>query len=117
MEFSKAVRVLACRTLWNSTGLRSAGRALVKALGSEDETVRTMAGMSLVQTGERSEPLLEEALSRRENLPLVLQILADIGDPDVASELERFTDDPDPETARAARSALRTLRASADSPT
>ena len=117
MQLSKAARILACRTLWSSTGLRPAGRALVKALGSEDETVRTLAGMSLVQTGERSEPLLEEALHRRESLPLVLQILADIGDPDIAPELERFTDDPDPETARAARSALRTLRATADGPT
>jgi len=70
-----------------------------------------MAGMSLVRGGERSEPLLGEALARRENLPLVLQILADIGDPDIAPELEQFKDDRDPEVARAAQEALRTLRA------
>jgi len=111
MELRKAVGVLTYHALWRTAGLRSAGRALIKALASEDETVRTMAGMSLVRAGERSEPLLEEALDRRESLPLVLQILADIGDPSIAPELERFTSDRNPEVARAAQEALRTLRA------
>ena len=110
MELAKTAGVLAYRTLWNTARVRSAGRALVRALGSEDETVRSLAGMSLIQAGERSEPLLVEALGRRENLPLVLQVLADIGDPSAEPVLERFTDDPDPAVSRAARDALRTLR-------
>lgn len=111
MQLRRAAGVLTYHALWSTTRLRSAGRALVEALGSEDETVRTMAGMSLVRAGERSEPLLEEALNRRENLPMVLQILADLGDPTVAPALERFTNDRDPAVARAAREALRALQA------
>jgi hypothetical protein len=70
-----------------------------------------IAGMSLVQTGRRAEPLLADALERRENVPIVLSILGDIGDPACEPVLARFTGDPDPETARAARDALRTLHA------
>lgn len=102
--------VLTNRALFSTTGLRPAGRALVRALGSPDEEVRTIAGMSLVQTGRRSEPLLEEAAARRENLPLVLTVLGGIGNPASEPMLAHFADDPDPEVAQAARDALRTLR-------
>lgn len=110
MELARVAGVFANRALFSATGLRPAGRTLVRSLGSDDENVRTIAGMSLVQSGRRAEPLLEEALERRESLPLVLSILGDIGDPECEAVLVRFTDDPDPETARAAREALRTLR-------
>jgi hypothetical protein len=106
-----AVRLYLDRTLWRATGLRWAGRALVRALGSPDEGVRALAGMFLVQAGRRSEPLLAEAVARRENLPVVLTILGDLGDPRFAPELRRFRDDPDPEVAQAAEQALRVLRA------
>ena len=33
-------RLYALKSVWNATGLRSAGRALVAALGSPDEDVR-----------------------------------------------------------------------------
>lgn len=111
MELGKVAGVFANRALFSTTGLRPAGRALVRALGSEDENVRTIAGMSLVQAGERAEPLLQEAARRRENLPLVLTILGDIGDPKSEPLLERYTGDEDPEVARSAREALRVLRA------
>ena len=109
MELGKVAGVFANRALFSTTGLRPAGRALVRALGSEHEDVRAVAGMSLVQSGERAEPLLEEAARRRENLPLVLTILGDIGDPKSEPLLERYTDDEDPEVARSAREALRVL--------
>lgn len=111
MELAKVAGVLANRALFSTTGLRPAGRALVRALGSPDEEVRTIAGTSLVQTGRRSEPLLEEAAARRENLPLVLTLLGDIGDPTSEPILTRFAGDPDPDVAQAARDALRTLQA------
>ena len=79
MDAFGVARVLASRALWTKAGLRPAGRHLVRALGSEDEDVRTLAGMSLVQAGKRSEALLEEALERREHLPIVLTILGSDG--------------------------------------
>jgi HEAT repeat protein len=96
--------------IWRSTGLRAAGRALVRALGSEDEDLRTIAGMFLVKAGKDSEPLLEEALNRRENLPMVLWILGDIGDSRLEPEIRQFSDDLDPRVAGAARDALEGLR-------
>lgn len=111
MQLARVASVFANRAVFSTTGFRPAGRALVQALGSDDENVRLIAGMSLVQSGRRAEPLLEEALERRENVPMVLSILGDIGDPACEAVLARFTGDPDPEAARAAHDALRVLHA------
>ncbi len=116
MEIGKVAGVFANRAVFQVTGLRPAGRALVRALGSSDEEVRTLAGMSLVQAGRRSEPLLEEAARRRENLPLVLTILGDLGDPHAKPLLERFTDDREADVRKAAHDALRTLLAAKNMP-
>jgi hypothetical protein len=108
---AQAARLYLLRSLWTATGLRSAGRALVRALGSPDEGVRTVAGMLLVQAGHRAEPLLEEAIRRRQHLPLVLLIAGDIGAARLEPDLRRLAGDPDPEIARAARDGLRILAA------
>ena len=105
-------RLYALKSLWDATGSRSAGRALVEALGSPDEGVRTVAGMFLVKSGKRAEPLVEDAMQRRQHLPLVLRIAGDIGATRLEPELRRFTADADPEVAKAARSGLRILAAS-----
>jgi len=102
-------RLYALKSLWTATGSRSAGRALVRALGSTDEGERTVAGMLLVQGGRRAEPLVAEAIRRREHLPIVLLIAADIGASSLEPELRRLTTDPDPEIARAAHDALEIL--------
>jgi hypothetical protein len=107
----EVARLYALKALWSGTGLRSAGRALVEALGSEDDGVRTVAGMLLVQSGKRAEPLVAEALRRRQHLPMVLVIAGDIGAVALAGELRRFAADPDPRVARAAQDALRILAA------
>lgn len=109
MRLATAARLFACNAVWRLTRLPGAGRALVRALGSEDEDLRTIAGMFLVQAGRRAEPLLEEALRRRENLPMVLSILASIGDRKFEPELREFSRDDDPKVAQAARDALRVL--------
>ena len=70
----QVARLYALKSVWNSTGLQSAGLALVDALGSPDEGVRTVAGMFLVQAGKRAEPLIEEAIRRCQHLPIVLII-------------------------------------------
>lgn len=105
------VRLYALKTLWTATGCRSAGRALVTALGSTDESERTVAGMLLVQGGKRAEPLVGEAIRRREHLPIVLLIAGDIGASNLEPDLRRLTTDPDPDVARAAHDALEILSA------
>ncbi len=104
-------RLYALKSVWNATGLRAAGRALIEALGSPDEGVRTVAGMFLVQSGTRAEPLVEEAIRLRRHLPMVLLIAADIGAVRLEPELRRFAGDADPEVAKAAKDALRLLAA------
>jgi hypothetical protein len=70
-----------------------------------------MAGMLLTRAGHRSEPLLREALAARHALPLVVTILADIGDQESRPTLSALTRDPDAAVAGAAREALRVLDA------
>jgi hypothetical protein len=102
---------------WRATGLRGPGRAVVRALGSEDPTVRTnttvctMAGTLLAKSGSRAEPLLQEALAARESLPMVVTLLADIGDEKFRPALDELTRDPDAAVAGAARQVLRVLDA------
>ena len=110
MRIVPALFLFGSRAAWRATGLRAAGRPLVRALGSPDEDVRTIAGMFLVKAGKSAEPLLMEALARREHLAMVLSVLADIGDPDLEPQIRSFSTDPDPEVSRAANEALRILK-------
>src|SRR5271154_1815789 len=111
MWVAHAAALFVCQALWKWTGLSWPGRVLVGGLGSSNASVRTIAGMFLVRAGRRAGPLLEEALRRRENLPMLLSILGDIGDPQVEGELRSFVQDHDPEIAQAARDALQVLAA------
>jgi len=110
MNLAKVAQLFVSKTVWNVTGFDAAGRALIHALDSDDENIRTIAGMFLVQTGQRAEPLLEEALHKGQYLPMVINVLGSIGDPEVVSELHPFTKDRDPEIARAARDAIQTIK-------
>ena len=109
MRLAGAARLFACQALWRGLHLKSAGRALVNALGADDEDLRVLAGMFLVRAGSLSVPLLREALMQRYHLPLVLQIIADMDATEFEPELRRFADDPDPHIAQAAHHALRQL--------
>jgi hypothetical protein len=109
MRLAGAARLFACQALWRGLHLKSAGRALVNALGSDDEDLRVLAGVFLVRAGSRSVPLLGEALSQRHHLPIVLQIFAYIDATEFEPELRRFADDPAPHISQAARHALRQL--------
>lgn len=111
MWLLEAALVFLSQALWHRTGFRPAGRRLIHALGSRSENVRTIAGMFLVRAGRRAEPLLEEALRRREHLPMVLAILGDVGNRKFEEALRQFTGDEDPAIAQAARNALRVLAA------
>jgi hypothetical protein len=98
--------LFAQNALWRGAGVRTAGRALVSALGSPEEDVRSIAGMLLVRGGDRAKPLLEEAMRRRESLPMVLSVLASLDDPDCEPALATFAHDADPEVAEVARQGL-----------
>lgn len=105
----KAIGLFLCTALWRATRVRFLGRPVLRALTSTNENLRMIAGMSLVRAGRLAEPLLEEALDRRENLPAVLTILADIGDTRVESQIRGFSAHEDPRVAEAAKQALRVL--------
>ena len=109
MNLAKVAQLFVSKTVWNVMGFDVAGRALIHALDSDDENVRTIAGMFLVQTGQRAEPLLEEALHKGQYLPMVINVLGSIGDPRIVSELRPFTKDRDPKIAQAAQDAIRTI--------
>lgn len=104
-----AIGLFVCAAVWRATRLRFLGHIIVGRLGSKNENLRNVAGISLVRAGRRAEPLLEEALRKRENLPMVLSILADLGDKRVEPEIRHFSGHEDPQVAEAARQALRVL--------
>ena len=111
MWFARSIGLVVCAVLWRMLRAPVFGRPIIKALGSGDENLRTIAGMLLVRAGRVAEPQLEEALRRRENLPIVLTILADIGDKHVEPQIRDFSKHKDPEIAEAAKQALRVLAA------
>src|SRR5260370_16369911 len=105
----RAIGLFVCTAIWRATQLRFLGRLIIRTLASNNENLRTIAGLSLVKAGRIAEPLLEEALHRIENLPIVLTILADIGDMSVEPEIQRFIGHEDPKVPEAARKTLRAL--------
>jgi len=109
----RATWLFICKTFWYWFGVTPAGRALVKALNSEDENIRSVAGILLAKSGKRAEPLLQEALERRENLPTVLTVLGSIGDPELIPQFQQFTADQNPDVAKAAKEALKVAELSA----
>lgn len=111
MWLGYAAYLFVAQAVWRCTSFSPAGRALVRALGSPNPNIRTIAGIFLVRAGRLAEPLLEEALMRREHLPILLPILGDIGDRKVEPELLRYAQDRDPQIAQAAQNALRILGA------
>jgi len=113
MRFSGAAKLFACQALWRGLHLKTAGRALVNALDADDEELRVLAGMFLVRAGPRAVPLLGEALAQGRHLPLILQIIADVGATEFEPELRRLADDPDPQVSQAARDAVRQLTGAA----
>jgi hypothetical protein len=104
-----AIGLFLCTAVWRATRLRFLGRPIIRALGSRNENLRTIAGIFIVRAGRLAEPLLEESLHKRENLPIVLTILGDMGDKRVESEIRGFSGHEDPKVAEAARQALRIL--------
>jgi hypothetical protein len=110
IDWPQLLKVFGASALWRATGLHAAGETLVHALASRDENVRISAGMFLVKGGGKALPLLRRALDRRESVPIVLSIIGDIGDGRGEVDVNRFSNDPVPEVAKAAQDALKVLR-------
>jgi HEAT repeat protein len=106
----RAVSLFAHFAALRTAGARASGFALVRALGSADETLRTLAGVLLVKAGNRAVPVLRETIARREHLLRALAILGDIATPEAERELAPFAADADPGVAATARDALDTLQ-------
>ena len=111
MKTGRVAAVFAQGALWRATGARVAGDALARAFASDDETVRVLAGMFLVQGGRRAAPVIREALARGAGDPDLITALADVGTAEDAPLLRSYAESLDPAVAGAAREALHTLGA------
>ena len=109
MKLARSAALYGYKVAFNS-GIESAGRALLAALDDDEEDIRTLAAMFLVQSGRRAIPLLREQLAKGHHVPEVLTMLGDIADPATVPDIERYVASADAEVARAAREALEILR-------
>ncbi len=103
-----AARLLAAGAAWRLAGAAPAGRALVGGLLSGDETERTVAGIQLTRAGDRSVPLVTEALLAGATPDPLVDVLASIGSDGARSALRRVAKAA-PGAAESATRALRTL--------
>jgi hypothetical protein len=108
-----SARVLAAGATWRLTGLPVAGDALVTAATTGDETDRTLAAMLLVKAGNRSVPLVSDAVLTGAGDAELIDVLASIDTTDARAALARLAQAPPsavaPGTRSAAAEALRTL--------
>ena len=108
----QAAKMFLAAAAFRCTGSTASGRLLVRGLASEDETVRNIAGILLVGAGGRSGPLLRDAVLRgpSRDVPMLLRVLADVGDPQWDGFLAGYVDNQDSEVAHAARDAVEAAR-------
>ena len=105
----QAIGLFLAAAAWRLTGSKRFGEVLIRSLSAENENLKNIAGILIVRAGKNAEPLLQDALRRRENRPMTLSLLADLGDGMVEKEIRPFSTDQDPKVAEAARQALRVL--------
>jgi hypothetical protein len=111
MSTAGAARLLAAGVAWRLTGATPAGRALVGGLAEGDEAERAVAGIQLARAGDRSVPLLIEALYAGAAPDLAADVLASIGTEEARRALHRVATEPGvhPAGRESAARALRTL--------
>lgn len=110
MSALSAARLLAAGTAWRLTGLDATGRSLLSAATGPRPNDRELAGMLLTQAGDKSVPLIGDALSNGAADPSELvTILASIGTPPARAALETAAHSTRPDVVAAAREALHTL--------
>ena len=107
--------LLAVGATWRLTGIRAAGDALVTAAATGAGTERTLAGMLLVRAGDRSVPVVTEAILSGRDPGALVDVLASIGTDGAREALVRVSQTPrpvvSPEARDSAAEALRTLDA------
>jgi len=105
--------LLAVGAVWLLTGAAAAGRALTRAITDGGEDERTVAGMLLVRAGDRSVPVVAEAILSGRGSTALIDVLASIGSEAARDALVRVSRAAapavDPAVAAAAAEALRTL--------
>jgi len=105
--------LLAVGAVWLLTGATAAGRALTRAITDGGEDERTLAGMLLVRAGDRSVPVVTEAILSGRGSTALIDVLASIGSEAARDALVRVSRAAapavDPAVAAAAAEALRTL--------
>lgn len=105
--------LLAVGAVWLLTGAAAAGRALTRAITDGGEDERTLAGMLLVRAGDRSVPVVTEAILSGRGSTALIDVLASIGSQAARDALVRVSRAAapavDPAVAAAAAEALRTL--------
>ena len=104
-----AARLLTAGSAWRLTGLGVAGRALVAAATGPDPGDRTLAGILLTRAGDRSVPLIRDALTAGADPADLVDILASIGTDAARAALQTAASSSRPDLAAAARRALHTL--------
>ena len=113
MGAAASAKLLAVGAAWRLTGVSAAGHALVTAVQTGGETERTLAGMLLVQAGDRSVPVVTNAILAGPAPADLVDVLASIGTDDAREALHRVSQTPPPAvtptTRDAAAEALRTL--------
>jgi hypothetical protein len=109
MSALSAARLLTAGSAWRLTGLTPAGRALVSAVAGPAADDRALAGILLTRAGDRSVPLISEALTTQADPTDLVNVLASIATPQARAALQTATLSTRPEVAAAARQALQTL--------
>ena len=108
MGVAGSVKLLAAGAAWRIAGLGAAGRTLVDAAADEVETEQTLAGMLLVKAGDRSVPLVANALAAGVTSLGLVDVLASIGTPEARGALGAIAV-AEGKVGAAAADAIRTL--------
>lgn len=113
MSVTTSAKLLVAGTAWRLTGVAATGRPLVTAVTTGGETDRMLGGMLLVRAGDRSVPLVTEAIMAGRPPGVLVDVLVGIGTDDARAALVRVADAAAPVVAAEARgaaaAALRTL--------
>ena len=109
MGVAGSVKLLAAGAAWRIAGLDAAGRTLVDAAADDAESEQMLAGMLLVKAGNRSVPLVANALSAGVTSLELVDVLASIGTTYARDALGDLAASAEGEVAAAAADAIRTL--------
>ena len=115
MQVVRLVNLLVANMVWRATASQKAGSRLLQGLSSRDESVQTVAAIFLARGDDRAVALVSAAIQTRNNLQQALVLAGTLGFRELAPELEKFRNDPDPAVAAAAQEGLRRLANKRDS--